>query len=75
MNLKIDIWDYLKLYIEKKVNPCVVCGSTKFSDWAQEKYLRAMRCINCGMISVNPHFTNEGLKYLYNNLLSCLILK
>jgi len=65
--INYDIWDYLKPYLEEELNPCIVCGSTGFSVWAQENYLKAMRCTDCGMISVNPHFTEEGLEYLYNN--------
>ena len=39
----------------------------EFSVWAQENYLRALRCDNCGMISVNPHFNDEGLNIFYDN--------
>lgn len=61
------LWVELKQYLEKNEKPCIVCGGTHFLDWASERYLKAKKCINCGMISVNPHFTEAGLKHLYEN--------
>ena len=62
-----ELWDDLKPYLEEEINPCIVCGDSEFSVWAQENYLRALRCDNCGMISVNPHFNDEGLNIFYDN--------
>jgi len=60
MNKSKKLWDDLKPYLEEEINPCIVCGDSKFSVWAQENYLKALKCKKCGMISVNPHFTEEG---------------
>lgn len=61
------LWTDLEQYLEKDEKPCVVCRGNEFSDWASERYLKAKKCLNCGMISVNPHFTEAGLKHLYEN--------
>lgn len=67
MNKSKKLWDDLKPYLEEEINPCIVCGDSKFSVWAQENYLKALKCKKCGMISVNPHFTEEGLNHFYSN--------
>ncbi len=59
------MWDKLKQYIEK-IHPCIVCGGIDFTDWATERYLVAKKCTDCGMISVNPHFSDEGLEIFYS---------
>lgn len=48
-------------------NNCIVCGNKEFSSWATDGYLEALKCNNCGMISVNPHYTEKGLDYFYDN--------
>lgn len=35
--------------------------------WATQGYLKAKRCSQCGMISVNPHFSPEGLNEFYSS--------
>jgi len=62
--------DKLKKTLEQyldDIHPCIVCGSNDFSHWASEDYLHALRCTQCGMISVNPHFSEEGLNVYYSN--------
>ena len=61
------LWFDLEKYLEKEEKPCVVCGGTDLFDWASERYLKAKKCNNCEMISVNPHFSPAGLKHLYEN--------
>ena len=60
------IWDQLLPYLEEE-KPCIICKSQTFEVWAKIYYLEAKKCKSCGMISVNPHFSDEGLKLLYNN--------
>jgi 2-polyprenyl-3-methyl-5-hydroxy-6-metoxy-1,4-benzoquinol methylase len=60
-----NIIEGLEQYLEKK-HPCIVCGSDSFGEFAKQDYLNAMKCNDCGMISVNPHFTEEGLDKFYN---------
>jgi len=62
-----ELWGELKPYLKSETSPCIVCGSSKFTDWARENYLTAKHCNTCGMISVNPHFSDEGLDFLYSN--------
>jgi 2-polyprenyl-3-methyl-5-hydroxy-6-metoxy-1,4-benzoquinol methylase len=45
---------------------CIICQGKEFESWAKIEYLEARRCINCGMISVNPHLTEEGLIKFYD---------
>ena len=61
-----EMWLNLKFFLEKE-HPCIVCNSTDLRPWAKLNYLIAKRCNNCGMISVNPHFSDEGLHLLYSN--------
>ena len=59
------LWEGLQPYLEEE-HPCIICGNDKFSSWAKEVYLEAKQCLECGMISVNPHFSEEGLNELYS---------
>ena len=45
---------------------CIICDGKKFEKWAKLDYLEAKKCKNCGMISVNPHLTKEGLESYYD---------
>ncbi len=60
-----EMWRDLKKYLENE-HPCIVCNSNDFFEWAKLNYLIAKKCNKCGMISVNPHFSDEGLKFLYS---------
>ncbi len=60
-----EIWEKLQPYLEEE-HPCIICESNKFESWAKEVYLEAKRCLKCGMISVNPHLSIEGLNELYS---------
>lgn len=55
----------LKKYIGEK-QPCTVCKEDKFTKYAEEDYFQALKCNKCGMISVNPHYTEEGLDKFYS---------
>ena len=50
--------------------PCVICNSKKFETWAKLDYLEAKKCVDCGMISVNPHLNEEGLSLYYSGYLA-----
>ncbi len=67
MNGNNKIWEDLKPFLNKTLVPCIVCGGNDFTTWAKERYLEAKKCKNCGMISINPHFTDEGLDFFYQN--------
>lgn len=56
----------LKKFLDKR-QPCTVCNQNNFSKFAEEGYFQAMECNNCGMISVNPHYTEEGLDKFYSS--------
>lgn len=58
-------FDQLHSFLDQK-HDCYVCEGSNFSSWAKEEYLEALLCNDCGMISVNPHFTEEGLDQFYN---------
>ena len=61
-------WGPMKAHLEEE-KPCIVCGGQALELWAQEQYLTAQKCLNCGMISTNPYFTEEGLVEFYSNYL------
>jgi len=61
--------DQLKKYMGE-LRPCVICSGTNFGTWAKRGYFEAKKCQGCGMISVNPHLTNEGLSLYYKGYLS-----
>ncbi len=46
--------------------PCIVCNGNDFEPWASQGFLTAKRCRSCGMISVNPHLTEQGLELFYS---------
>jgi SAM-dependent methyltransferase len=56
----------LRPFLEKE-HPCTICGGKKLSVWAAKGYLEAKRCVDCGMISVNPHLSEEGIKEFYSS--------
>jgi len=56
----------LEQYIGEK-QPCIVCKEAKFTQYAEEDYFQALKCDECGMISVNPHYTEEGLDKFYSS--------
>lgn len=60
------LWEKLRPFLEEE-HPCIFCGSNEFELWAKEGYLEAKRCLKCEMISVNPHFTREGLRVFYSD--------
>jgi len=60
------LWADLRGYL-KEEHPCIICNSRNLKLWAKLNYLTAKKCDNRGMISVNPHFNDEGLRLLYSN--------
>lgn len=55
----------LKTHLEAK-HACIVCASISFQSFAKQGYLEALKCNDCGMISVNPHFSDTGLNIFYS---------
>ena len=66
--------DGMKKYMDIEVKPCIICGEENFNIFAKKSYLTALECEKCGMISVNPYFTNIGLEVLYTKYLSGRLL-
>jgi len=59
------ILEELEKYLDSK-STCIVCNSKEFENYANQGYFNAMKCRSCGMISVNPHYTEEGLDRFYS---------
>lgn len=59
----------LRPYLGKLRN-CIICNHRDFESWAKIEYLDAKKCKICGMISINPHFTEEGLQKFYSKYFS-----
>jgi 2-polyprenyl-3-methyl-5-hydroxy-6-metoxy-1,4-benzoquinol methylase len=68
INHDLDQMKKLKKFIGK-LKPCINCNEINFDVWAKIEYLEAKKCKNCGMISVNPHLTEEGLTKYYQGYL------
>lgn len=59
----------LQKYMEE-TRSCIICNGNNFESWAKRSYFEAKKCKYCGMISVNPHLTNEGLSLYYKGYLA-----
>lgn len=53
-----------------ELKPCIVCNGNNLEPWAKLDYLEAKKCVDCDMISVNPHLNNDGLSKFYENYFS-----
>jgi 2-polyprenyl-3-methyl-5-hydroxy-6-metoxy-1,4-benzoquinol methylase len=68
MTLYEQAWENLESHLEAE-QPCIVCGSTDLTAWASDQYLTAQKCQQCGMISTNPYFSEQGIEAFYANYL------
>lgn len=56
----------LKNYLGE-LKPCIICNGNNLIKFANIDYLEAKKCLDCGMISVNPHLNKQGLSIIYKN--------
>ena len=51
--------------------PCLICKNdpeaTKWSLWAEDEYFKAVKCQTCGIVTIDPGLTEEGLSVYYEN--------
>jgi len=52
---------------------CLICNTdsqgTKREIWAEDRYFKALKCQECGLITIDPGLTEEGLqKYYQDNM-------
>ena len=51
--------------------PCLICNddpeATKRTLWARDEYFKAVKCKKCGLVTVDPSLTPEGLNTYYEN--------
>ena len=45
--------------------PCIVCDSQNWSPFAKKGFFEALKCQDCGMVSVNPYLTDIGVDMFY----------
>ena len=55
------------------VRPCLICENdnegAKRELWATDRYFKAIKCQDCGLITIDPGLTEEGLqKYYQDNM-------
>jgi SAM-dependent methyltransferase len=54
-----------------QARPCLICGddhdATERNLWAKEEYFKAVKCDKCGLVTVDPGLTPEGLNVYYSN--------
>jgi 2-polyprenyl-3-methyl-5-hydroxy-6-metoxy-1,4-benzoquinol methylase len=51
--------------------PCLICNddpeATKRILWAEDEYFKAVKCQKCGIVTIDPGLTEEGLSIYYEN--------
>ena len=62
----INDFSYLSNYLDSEFS-CIVCNSNSFEEYAKKSFLSAKKCSICGMISVNPYLTDEGVSLFYDD--------
>ena len=45
---------------------CIICGNNQTETWAKKEKYTAVKCLNCGLIWINPLPTTEELDQFYN---------
>jgi len=67
---KVDYNDY-KGFLGP-IRPCLICGNDhngeKRINWAIDVYFQALKCDDCGMITVDPCLTPAGLNKYYGDV-------
>ena len=63
-----DLLKFKKYLGEKR--SCIICKKKDFEIWATLDDFTAQKCKNCGMISMNPSLTQEGLLLYYSDYLT-----
>ena len=62
-----------------EVRPCIVCGNdprgVTRSVWATDGSFTALECGMCGMVSIEPPLTQEGLNLYYDNYIGDRIVQ
>ena len=53
-----------------ELRSCIICNGNNFEHFAKLDSFEAKKCKDCGMISTNPHLTEEGLLEYYGNYLT-----
>ena len=59
----------LKFFLGE-LRTCVICNGDNLEPFAKLDYFEAKKCKDCGMISTNPHLTEDGLLEYYENYLT-----
>tara|TARA_Y100000768_G_scaffold383505_1_gene365777 strand:- start:259 stop:1134 length:876 start_codon:yes stop_codon:yes gene_type:complete len=58
-------YEEYKKYLDKK-RKCIICQEyTTSKIWAKDSYFNAIECNSCGMVSIDPPLTEEGLSLYY----------
>ena len=54
-----------------KPRPCLICNNdpeaNKRTIWAEDEYFKAVKCDSCGLVTIDPSLSEEGLTYFYSN--------
>jgi len=60
-----DLEAYSKYLTERK--KCILCNVEDYEVWATYGSYRAVKCRRCGLVWINPHISEEGLKKYYQD--------
>lgn len=51
--------------------PCLICNTDSEGKnrelWAEDNYFKALKCQSCGLVTIDPGLTEEGLQIYYQN--------
>ena len=60
---------YEKFYGYKR--GCLICGNDKECNdrevWAKDEYFKALKCTDCGLVTLDPSLDQDGLNQYYND--------
>jgi len=63
------MFEKFKKYLGKP-RPCLICNddpeATQRATWATDEYFKAVKCQRCGMVTIEPGLSEEGLTVFYS---------
>ncbi|MEM2983863.1 MAG: class I SAM-dependent methyltransferase [Candidatus Jordarchaeaceae archaeon] len=60
-----DLEAYVKFLTEYR--ECLICNTSDYETWATYGSYRAVKCKGCGLVWINPHLSEEGMRRYYEN--------
>ena len=61
-----DVSNLIK-YRDIEIQKCISCNSKKFKEFSNSKFFPSVKCCNCGLIWMQPSFSEKGLQKYYSD--------